>query len=163
MNDNKANENRTINGEHTFLLLKPDAVQRGLLGRIITRIEEKGLKIVAMKMVQVTREQAARQYECHFGKPFYPSLVDFICSGPSLAMIIEGRDAISICRRMMGATAPEQAISGTIRGDYSLDVKHNLVHGSDSAESFAHESAIYFNKEDIIDYSLELERWIYYS
>lgn len=156
-------ENQTVNGEHTFLLLKPDAVQRGMIGKIISRIEEKGLKIVAMKMVHVTPEQAARQYACHYGKPFYPSLVEFICSGPSVALIVEGRDAIAICRRLMGATAPEQSNPGTIRGDFSLDVKHNLIHGSDSSASFALEAAVYFSDADIIKYSLELERWIYYS
>jgi nucleoside-diphosphate kinase len=149
--------------ENTFLLLKPDAVQRGLIGRLISRIEEKGLKIVAMKMLQITLEQAARQYECHFGKPFYPSLVEFICSGPSVAMIIEGRGAISLCRRLMGSTSPENSQPGTIRGDYSLDVKHNLIHGSDSPESFAHEAKVYFSEEEIVKYRLDLERWIYYS
>ncbi len=149
--------------ENTFLLLKPDAVQRGMIGRLISRIEEKGLKIVAMKMLQITPEQAARQYECHYGKPFYPSLVEFICSGPSVAMIIEGRGAISLCRRLMGSTSPENSQPGTIRGDYSLDVKHNLIHGSDSAESFAHEAKVYFSEEEIVKYRLDLERWIYYS
>ncbi len=149
--------------ENTFLLLKPDAVQRGMIGRLISRIEEKGLKIVAMKMLQITPEQAAKQYECHHGKPFYPSLVEFICSGPSVAMIIEGRGAISICRRLMGSTSPENSQPGTIRGDYSLDVKHNLIHGSDSLESFAHEAKVYFSEEEIIKYRLDLERWIYYS
>ena len=149
--------------ENTFLLLKPDAVQRGLIGRLISRIEEKGLKIVAMEMLQITPEQAARQYECHFGKPFYPSLVEFICSGPSVAMIIEGRGAISLCRRLMGSTSPENSQPGTIRGDYSLDVKHNLIHGSDSPESFAHEAKVYFSEEEIVKYRLDLERWIYYS
>ncbi len=150
-------------GEQTFLLLKPDAVQRGMIGKILSRLEEKGLKIVALKMLQVTPEQAAKQYECHFGKPFYPSLVDFICSGPSIAMIVEGRDAVAICRKLMGATAPEQSVPGTIRGDYALDVKHNLIHGSDSADSFAHESKVYFDAADKVSYALELERWIYYS
>jgi len=149
--------------ENTFLLLKPDAVQRGMIGRLISRIEEKGLKIVAMKMLQITPEQAAKQYECHHGKSFYPSLVEFICSGPSVAMIIEGRGAISICRRLMGSTSPENSQPGTIRGDYSLDVKHNLIHGSDSLESFAHEAKVYFSEEEIIKYRLDLERWIYYS
>ncbi|MDD3146793.1 MAG: nucleoside-diphosphate kinase [Candidatus Riflebacteria bacterium] len=149
--------------EQTFLMLKPDAVQRGMVGKILSRIEDKGLKIVAMKMLQVTPEQAAKQYECHYGKSFYPSLVDFICSGPCVAMIVEGRDAIAISRKMMGATAPEQSVPGTIRGDYSLDVKHNLIHGSDSAASFAHESRVYFTEAEILSYGLELERWIYYS
>lgn len=149
--------------EHTFLLLKPDAVQRGIIGKIISRLEDKGLKIVALKMLQVTPEQAARQYECHFGKPFYPSLVEFICSGPTVAMVVEGRNAISLCRRIMGATSPGDSQPGTIRGDYSLDVKHNLIHGSDSLESFRQEVEIYFSEAEIVNYHLELERWIYYS
>jgi nucleoside-diphosphate kinase len=149
--------------ERTFLMIKPDAVQRGFIGKIITRLEEKGLKIVALKMLQVTPEQAARQYECHKGRPFYDSLVSFICSSPCVAMIVEGRDAIALCRRLMGATDPTESQPGTIRGDFSLDIKHNLIHGSDSAESFAHESAVYFGSDEILNYPLDLERWIYYS
>ncbi|PKL47917.1 MAG: nucleoside-diphosphate kinase [Candidatus Riflebacteria bacterium HGW-Riflebacteria-2] len=149
--------------ERTFLLIKPDAVQRGFIGKIITRIEEKGLKIAALKMVQVSPEQAARQYECHKGRPFYDSLVSFICSSPCVAMVIEGRNAIALCRRLMGATSPDDSQPGTIRGDFSLDVKHNLIHGSDCAESFAHECQVYFADDEILNYHLDLERWIYYS
>jgi len=149
--------------EHTFLLIKPDAVQRGMIGKILNRIEEKGLKIVAMKMLLVTPEQAARQYECHKGKPFYDSLVDFICASPSIAMVVEGRDVIAVCRRIMGATSPLESNPGTIRGDFSLDVKHNLIHGSDCAESFAQEVKVYFSPKEILNYSIDLERWIYYS
>ncbi len=155
------NEQLTI--ERTFLLIKPDAVQRGMIGKITGRIEEKGLKIVAMKMLMVNREQAHQQYDCHKGKPFFPSLVDFICSSPSVAMVVEGRNAISICRRLMGATDPSDSNPGTIRGDYSVDVKHNLIHGSDCAESYAHEVKVYFSEEEILCYDLELEKWIYYS
>ncbi|MBU1106129.1 MAG: nucleoside-diphosphate kinase [Candidatus Riflebacteria bacterium] len=153
----------TQDNERTFLLIKPDAVQRGLVGRIIGKIEDKGLKLVALKLVQVTPEQAARQYECHKGRPFYDSLIQFICSSPSVAMVIEGRNAVSICRKIMGATAPDESQPGTIRGDFSLDLKHNLIHGSDSAESFAHEVAVYFTADEILNYHLDLERWIYYS
>ncbi len=153
----------TQTNERTFLLIKPDGVQRGFIGRIIGRIEEKGLKVVALKMVQVTPEQAARQYECHKGRPFYDSLVQFICSSPSVAIVVEGRNAVALCRRIMGATNPADSLPGTIRGDFSLDVKHNLIHGSDSAESFAHECAIYFSADEILNYHLDSERWIYYS
>ncbi len=149
--------------ERTFLLIKPDAVQRGFIGKIITRIEEKGLKIAALKMIQVTPEQAARQYACHKGRPFYDSLVSFICSSPSVAMVVEGRNAIALCRKLMGATDPAESQPGTIRGDLSLDLKHNLIHGSDCAESFAHECKVYFTEEEILNYHLDLERWIYYS
>lgn len=153
----------TQTNERTFLLIKPDAVQRGFIGKVISRIEEKGLKIVALKMVQVTPEQAARQYACHKGRPFYDSLVQFICSSPSVAMVVEGRNAIALCRKLMGATDPAESLPGTIRGDFSLDVKHNLIHGSDSAESFAQEFIVYFSNEEILNYHLDLERWIYYS
>jgi nucleoside-diphosphate kinase len=149
--------------ERTFLLIKPDAVQRGKVGQIISRFEDKGLKLVAMKLLKVSPEQAAQQYACHRGKDFYESLVEFICSGPCVAMVLEGRNAVALCRRIMGATDPMQSQPGTIRGDGSLDVKHNLIHGSDSAESFAHEVQVYFTESEILKYSLELEPWIYYS
>lgn len=148
--------------EKSFVLLKPDAVQRGLVGKIISRFEEKGFKIVAAKMVQVTREQAERHYECHKGKRFFESLIEFITSAPCLAMIIEGRNAIKLCRRIMGATEPLDSEPGTIRGDFALDVKHNLIHGSDCPDSYAHEVKVYFTPEEILDYSLDLEKWIYY-
>jgi len=153
----------TLNLEKTFLLLKPDPVQRGMIGRLISRIEDKGLKIIALKMLQITPEQAAQQYKCHYGKHFYPSLVDFICSGPCVAMVVEGRDAICITRKLMGETSPEKSVPGTIRGDFALDVKHNLIHGSDSLESFEHEVGVYFTPAEILKYGLDLERWIYYS
>ncbi|GAB4278012.1 MAG: nucleoside-diphosphate kinase [Candidatus Rifleibacteriota bacterium] len=149
--------------EKTFVLLKPDAIQRGLTGRIISRFEDKGLKIVAAKLVHVSREQAENQYLCHKGKPFYDSLIDFIVSSPCLAMVLQGRNAIEIVRMIMGATDPTEAVPGTIRGDFSLDVKHNLIHGSDSPESYAHEVKIYFTEEEICKYRLELEPWIYYA
>lgn len=148
--------------EKTFLLIKPDGVQRGLIGEIISRIEAKGLKLVALKMVHVSREQAEKQYLCHKGKPFYDSLVEFIISSPSVAMVVQGRNSIALCRKLMGATDPIESSPGTIRGDYSGDVKHNLIHGSDSPESYKHEVAVYFTEEEIKNYRLELETWIYY-
>lgn len=152
-----------ITYEKTFLLIKPDALQRGLVGKIISRIELKGLKLVAMKLLHVTKEQAEKQYECHKGKDFHHSLVEFIISSPSIAMVIEGRNAISICRKMMGKTDPLSAEPGTIRGDFSGDVKHNLIHGSDSKESYLNEVSIYFTEDEIVKYSLALEPWIYYG
>lgn len=149
--------------EKTFLLLKPDALQRGFVGQIITRIENKGLKIVAMKMIKPTIEQASRQYDCHKGKDFFDSLVAFISSSPAIAMVVEGRDAISICRKLMGSTDPKNAQPGTIRGDFSLDLKHNLIHGSESSESFEHEHKIYFKDSEILEVKLGLENWIYYQ
>ena len=121
--------------ERTFIAIKPDAVQRGLIGKIISRIEEKGYKIVALKMLQVTPEQAAKHYEEHFGKPFYPNLVKFITSAPIVAMVVEGRNVIAGMRQIMGKTNPADADIGTIRGDFSPEMSFNVIHGSDGPES----------------------------
>ena len=137
--------------ERTFIAIKPDAVQRGLIGKIIARIEEKGYKIVAMKMLQVTDKQAAEHYAEHFGKPFYPNLVAFITSAPIVAMVVEAEDAISGMRQLMGKTNPANAEVGTIRGDFSPFMSFNVIHGSDGPESAEREIAIYFNEDDICD------------
>ena len=137
--------------ERTFIAIKPDAVQRGLVGKIIARIEEKGYKIVAMKMIQVTDKQAAEHYAEHFGKPFYPNLVAFITSAPIVAMVVEGEDAISGMRQLMGKTNPANAEVGTIRGDFSPFMSFNVIHGSDGPESAEREIAIYFNEDEICD------------
>ena len=137
--------------ERTFIAIKPDAVQRGLIGKIVARIEDKGYKIVAMKMIQVTEEQAAAHYAEHYGKPFYPNLVAFITSAPIVAMVIEGEDAISGMRQIMGKTNPANAEVGTIRGDFSPQMSFNVIHGSDGPESAAREIAIYFNEDEICD------------
>jgi nucleoside-diphosphate kinase len=144
----------------TLVIIKPDAVQRAFAGRIITRIEEKGLKIVAMKMVQLDRKTAERLYEVHKGKSFYESLIDYITSGPIVAMVVEGRDAINVVRKLMGKTNGAEAEPGTIRGDFSIGVEKNLVHGSDSEESFNREFPVLFNKEEIISYRRIDEEWI---
>lgn len=148
--------------ERAFVIIKPDAVQRGLVGEILGRFERKGLRIVGLKMVHITPEQARRQYACHEGKAFYESLVQFMVSGPAMALVLEGRDAIALVRKLMGATDPLKSEPGTIRGDHSVDIKHNLVHGSDSAESFAHEMPIYFAPHELFDYELALTGWMYY-
>lgn len=135
--------------ERTFLAIKPDAVQRGLIGKIISRIEEKGYKIVALKMLQVSPEQAAKHYEEHFGKPFYPNLVKFITSAPIVAMVVEGRNVIAGMRQIMGKTNPADADIGTIRGDFSPEMSFNVIHGSDGPESAKREIAIYFNENEI--------------
>ena len=137
--------------ERTFIAIKPDAVQRGLIGKIIARIEEKGYKIVAMKMIQVTDKQAAEHYAEHFGKPFYPNLVAFITSAPIVAMVVEGEDVISGMRQLMGKTNPANAEVGTIRGDFSPFMSFNVIHGSDGPESAEREIAIYFNEDEICD------------
>lgn len=141
----------------TFIAIKPDAVQRALIGRIIARIEEKGYKIVALKMLQVTKEQAAAHYAEHVGKPFYPSLVKFIMSAPIVAMVVEGEDAILGMRQIMGKTNPSNADVGTIRGDFSPEMSYNVIHGSDGPESAEREIAIYFKPEDICEWKTMFE------
>ncbi len=130
--------------EQTLVLVKPDGVKRGLIGAIISRFEQKGLTLVALKMLQVTKELAREHYQEHLDKPFYPGLEEFILSGPVVAMIIEGESAISEVRKMMGATRFTDAAPGTIRGDFAFSLTENLVHGSDSPESATREIALYF-------------------
>lgn len=149
--------------ERTFVLIKPDGIQRGKAGEILSRFESKGLKIVGMKMVRITGEQAERQYACHKGKAFYESLVAFMLSGPCVALVLEGRNAIDIVRKLMGATNPLAAEPGTIRGDMALDTKHNLVHGSDSQASVDLETPIYFAPSELFEYDLATRDWLYYT
>lgn len=136
-----------MNIERTFVAIKPDAVQRGLMGKIITRFEEKGFKIIAMKMLEVTKEQASSHYAEHEGKPFYDGLVKFIMSAPIVAMVVEGIDAVSEVRHILGATNPSNADVGSIRADYSPVMSCNCVHASDSVASAEREMAIYFDVE----------------
>jgi len=133
--------------ERTFVMLKPDAVKRRLVGEIIKRIEAKNLNIVALKMIHIDRKLAETHYSEHRDKPFFKDLVDFITSGPAVAMIVEGPNAISVIRAMMGATNPFNAAPGTIRGDFGLDLTQNLIHGSDSPQSAARELALFFPEE----------------
>ena len=130
--------------DRTLILVKPDAYGRGLTGEIIDRFERKGLKICALKRMELVRETAEEHYAEHEGKPFFDPLVEFITSGPLVALVLEGRDAVTTARRLIGATDPAEADPGTIRGDYGLEVQKNLVHGSDSAESAAREARIFF-------------------
>jgi len=141
------------NQERTLVVVKPDGVKRGLLGEILGRLERKGLKVVAIKTVHVTPEQAQRHYAEHQGKPFYPSLIQHITSGPIVAVAVEGRSAIAVVRLLTGATNPQTADPGTIRGDLALGITANLVHASDSAESAARELALYFQPEEYQNYS----------
>jgi len=147
--------------ERTFLMVKPDAVQRGLMGEIISRLECKGLKPVAMKFMTIPRETAELHYGEHKGKPFYEGLIDYIISGPVLAMVWEGENAISVCRQMMGKTDPKDAVPGTIRGDLAVDMGRNVIHGSDSPESAEREISIFFSPSELVDYQRSLESWIY--
>ncbi|MEA2045898.1 MAG: nucleoside-diphosphate kinase [Euryarchaeota archaeon] len=147
--------------EKTFFMIKPDGVQRGLVGQIIRRVEDKGLKIVAMKMRRLDQATAEEHYAEHREKPFFKDLVDFIISGPSVPMVVEGKDVISEIRRINGATNPTEALPGTIRGDFGLDTGRNVVHGSDSPASAEREMALHFDALEIIDYSRIDEAWLY--
>ena len=136
--------------ERTYIMVKPDGVERRLAGEIIRRFETRGLKLVGLKMLVPTREQAEAHYAVHAGKPFYASLVDFVTSGPVVAMVWEGSDAIKLCRNMIGATKPIEAVSGTIRGDYTTELQTNLVHGSDAPETAQTEIALWFKPEELV-------------
>ena len=146
--------------QRTLVLLKPDAVQRGLAGEIIGRLERRGLQLAAVKLMRVDDALAQRQYAEHVGKPFFDKLVGFITSGPLMAMVVEGVDAIELVRTTMGATDPKDAGPGTIRGDLALSIGMNLVHGSDSADSARREIDLFFSPEEILDYSRDVDRWI---
>jgi nucleoside-diphosphate kinase len=138
--------------ERTLVFLKPEAILRGLMGEIIGRIEKRGLIIAAMKLLQPTRKQAEKVYEVHRGKNFYEPLVEHVISGPILAMVVEGPNAVSIVRNMIGKTSPLEAQPGTIRGDFALDVQKNIVHASDSLENARKEIEILFNPDEILNY-----------
>ena len=145
--------------ERSFVLLKPDAVARRLIGEIIGRFESKGLKIVGMKQLKVTSELSKQHYAEHVHKPFYPMLEEFITSGPVVALAIEGLQAISVIRSILGSTNGREAPLGTIRGDFGLSRQMNLVHGSDSPEAAARELAIYFKPEELLSYTSSLDPW----
>src|SRR3989338_2443373 len=147
--------------ERTFLAIKPDAVQRGLIGKVISRLEEKGFKLVAMKLMQVSNELAEKHYGEHKDKPFFKGLVSFITSGPIVAMVWEGKDAVGTLRKMMGKTNPLEAELGTIRGDFGIDIGRNVAHGSDSLESAKREISLFFKDDEIIDWKPEMYKWIY--
>ncbi len=146
--------------ERTLVLIKPDGVQRGLIGEIISRLERRGLKIVALKMIQISPELAARHYAVHQGKPFYESLVRYITSGPVVAMVVEGPKAIEVVRKTMGATDPAKAEPGTIRADFGLTIGRNLVHGSDGPETAVFEIELFFQDDEILTYPRDVDRWI---
>ena len=133
----------------TFVMVKPDGVRRGLVGEVVRRFEEKGLRIRALKLIQVSPELAAAHYAEHREKPFYGELVSFITSGASVPMVLEGREAVVVARTLMGATDPAKAAPGTIRGDFGLAITENIVHGSDSPESAEREIALYFSPEEL--------------
>ena len=147
--------------EREFIVVKPDGVQRAHIGDIITRIERAGLKIIAMKILQITREQAEKHYAVHEGKPFYEGLIRYMTSGPTVAMVVEGWDAVKHARRLVGPTDPHDAAPGSIRGDYGLDIRRNIVHAADSVENAKIEYSIYFDEEELILYTRIDEALLY--
>jgi len=146
--------------ERSLVLIKPDAVQRGLAGAIISRLEKRGLKIVAMKMLRMDRTLAERHYAIHQGKAFFNDLVEFITSSPIIAAVFEGEKAVEAIRQTMGETDPAKAPPGSIRGDFGLDIQQNLVHGSDTAENAQKEISLFFSPEEILDYPKDIDRWV---
>ena len=149
-----------MSNEKTLILIKPDGVQRGLIGEVISRFEKKGLKIVAMKLVSVSKELAEKHYEIHKDKPFFKPTVKFITSSPVVAMILEGNNAIDIVRSMMGKTNPQDAAIGTIRGDYGQFIGRNIVHGSDSPDTAEFEINLWFKSEEITNYTRIDDEWL---
>ena len=147
--------------ERTLIIAKPDAVQRGLSGEILRRFEQRGLRMIGMKFMQVSRDLAARHYAEHEGKPFYTGLVDYITSGPVVVMAFEGRNAIAAARTTIGSTKPHEAAAGTIRGDYGMDIGRNLVHGSDSPENGEREVSIFFGDDELISWGRDTDKWIF--
>jgi nucleoside-diphosphate kinase len=146
--------------ERTLVIVKPDGVQRGLIGEIISRLERRGLKLVGLKFMQITPELASRHYAVHQGKPFYEPLVAYITSSPVAVMVWEGKQAIEVVRKTMGATNPVNAEPGTIRADFGVEIGRNLVHGSDGPKTAAFEVALFFREEELVSWVRSAERWI---
>ena len=146
--------------ERTFVAIKPDGVQRGLIGDVISRLERRGLKLVAIRLMQVDEELAGRHYAEHVDRPFFASLVSFITSGPIVAMIWEANNAVALARQTMGATNPGEASPGTIRGDLGVDIGRNIVHGSDSLESAEREIGLFFGEDGGLEYARSVDQWI---
>lgn len=145
--------------ERTLVLVKPDGVQRLLTGRILARFEERGLKVVGLKLVAVDRDLAERHYAVHRDKPFFVGLVDFITSSPLVAVALEGPNAIAVVRTMVGATRPHEAAPGTIRGDFALETAQNLIHASDGPETATAELALWFEAGELLEYERDIDRW----
>ena len=146
--------------ERTFLMVKPDGVQRGLIGEIVKRFEQKGFQLVACKLMTVSREMAEKHYAEHKGRPFYEELVQFITSGPVLAMVWQGDQVIALARKMIGKTNALEAEPGTIRGDFAVHTGRNIIHGSDSPENAEREIAIFFEPHEIVSYEKAVQTWI---
>lgn len=149
--------------ERTLIIFKPDAVQRRVMGELMTRFEKKGFKLAGAKFMQVSRELASRHYAVHKDKPFYPKLVDYLSSSPVMVMVWQAEGVIAMARKLMGATFGFDAEPGTIRGDYSCTKSYNLVHGSDSPESAEYEIGLYFDESELLDYDIANEKWVWGS
>ena len=146
--------------EQTLVILKPNAVQRELIGNLISRFEQRGLKITAMKFCRISADTAAEHYKEHMGEPFYEGLILFITSGPSVIIVLESLSAVTIVRSMVGATNPAEAVPGTIRGDYATSPGHNMIHASDSIESAKREIELFFSSDELMDYTLSVRPWL---
>lgn len=146
--------------DRTLILVKPDGMQRGLAGEIISRLERRGLKIVALKLIHMDKKMAQKHYAVHTGKPFFDSLVDYITASPIIAAVFEGTKAVEVARNTMGATSPVSAAMGTIRGDFGMEIGRNLVHGSDSLENAEKEISLFFSPKEIISYARDIDKWI---
>jgi nucleoside-diphosphate kinase len=147
--------------EREFIMIKPDGVQRGLIGEVLSRLEELGLKVVALKMLRVSRDKAKKHYEIHKGKAFYEGLLEYIISGPVVAILVEGKNAVKHTRKIVGSTNPVDATPGSIRGDYALEIGRNVVHAADSVENAVKESSLYFEESEIVSYQRIDEVWLY--
>lgn len=147
--------------ERTFVAVKPDGVQRGVIGEIINRFERRGLKVIGLKLMQVSKERAEKHYGEHKGKPFYEGLVGYITSGPIVAMVLEGKNAVALSRNVIGATDPKNASPGSIRGDLAAEIGRNLVHGSDSPENGTREVSIFFSDDELSSWERSTDRWIW--
>ncbi len=147
--------------ERTLVLVKPDGVQRGLVGEVIARLERRGLRLVAAKFMQVSKELAETHYAIHKGKPFYDGLISYIISAPVMAMVWEGPNAVAAVRQTMGATRPTEAAPGTLRHDFALEVGRNLTHASDEVANGEKEVALWFKKEELVDWKREVDKWIF--
>ena len=147
--------------ERTLVIVKPDGVQRGLIGPILSRLEARGLRIIGLKLVQVSHDLAARHYAEHEGKPFYPGLLKYITSAPVIVACVEGTSAVQMVRNTVGATNPLNAAPGTIRADYALDIGRNLIHASDAPATAERELALWFNEAELVPYARDIDRWIF--
>ena len=147
--------------ERTFAMVKPDGVQRGLVGEVVRRYEQRGLKVVGLKLMKVSRQLAEEHYAEHKGKPFYAGLVEYITSGPVVALALEGKDAVNVVRAINGATNPANAAPGTLRGDFALDIGRNVVHGSDAPATAQRELKLYFQDADLVSWERAGERWVH--